>query len=413
MNIYLIFILVVFIGQYLLDLVVERLNVNNLSTVLPGEFVGYYDADKYKASQKYLKVNTNFGLVSSSISLAVTLGFMLVGGFNWLDNISRSFGQTEILTGLIFCGFLMLLSQIIGLPFSIYHTFVIEQKFGFNRTTLKTFILDILKGWLLTALIGAPILALVLWFFIKTGSMAWIYCWLAVTVVELFLLFIAPVVIMPLFNKFTPLADGGLKTAIEDYAKKEKFSLSGVFTMDGSKRSSKSNAFFTGFGKFRRIVLFDTLIERHTIDELVSVLAHEIGHYKKRHIFKMLIVSIFTSALMFFILSKFINNPGLFSAFKMENLSIYASLVFFGFIYAPLSFLISVWGNIESRKHEYEADSYAVQTYHKPQEFIKALKKLSVDNLSNLTPHKLKVFLEYSHPPVLERIKAIQKNINS
>jgi STE24 endopeptidase len=218
---------------------------------------------------------------------------------------------------------------------------------------------------------------------------------------------------MPLFNKYTPLEEGELKSAIENYAKEQKFALAGIFKMDASKRSTKSNAFFTGFGKFRRIALFDTLIQKHTTDELVSVLAHEIGHYKKRHFIKGIILSVITTGIMFFILSFFINNKGLFDAFKMQNLSIYASLVFFGFLYSPINLFISIFSNIISRKHEYEADSFAVETYKKPESFITALKKLTVDNLSNLTPHPLKVFLDYSHPPILKRIEQIRRIENT
>ena len=216
---------------------------------------------------------------------------------------------------------------------------------------------------------------------------------------------------MPLFNKFTPLEEGELKYAIQTYAQSQDFKLKGLFKMDGSRRSSKSNAFFTGFGKYRRIVLFDTLIKNHSVDELVSVLAHEMGHYKKKHILKMMTISILTNGLMFFILSFFINNSGMFAAFRMNNLSIYASLLFFSFLYTPINIILSLAGNVLSRKHEYEADDYAVSTYKKPEAFILALKKLSVDNLSNLTPHPLKVFISYSHPPVLDRIEALKKSL--
>jgi STE24 endopeptidase len=302
----------------------------------------------------------------------------------------------------------MLTSQILSIPFSIYSTFVIEEKYGFNRTSIKTFILDILKGWLLAIIIGGIVFSIILWFFAKTGNLAWAYCWVVVVLFQLVLTFIAPVVIMPLFNKFFPLKDGELKTAIENYAKSQNFKMKGVFTMDASKRSTKTNAFFTGFGKYRRIVLFDTLIEKHTVDELVSVLAHEMGHYKKKHIIKSLLISIITTGLMFFILSLFINNEGLFFAFKMEYTSIYASLFFFAFLYTPINMVISIFSKILSRKHEYEADLYAVTTYGKPDSMITALKKLTVDNLSNLTPHPLNVFLNYSHPPVLERIQSMR-----
>ena len=409
MNAYLLFILAILIGSYILDVVVEILNIRHLKTELPEEFAGYYDAEKYQTAQRYLKENTRFGLITETLFTPLTIAFILLGGFNYVDALARSFNLGPIPTGLVFTGILLFVSQLIHIPFSAYATFVIEEKYGFNRTTVKTFILDILKGWLLTALIGGIVFTVILWFFEKTGPWAWLYCWGAVTVIQLFLSFIAPVVIMPLFNKFIPLKESELKAAIEEYARAQAFKMKGVFTMDASKRSSKSNAFFTGFGRFRRIVLFDTLIEKQTVDELVSVLAHEMGHYRKKHILKSVLISIATTGLMFFIMSLFINNTGLFAAFRMEHTSIYASLLFFGFLYAPIEMVLSIAGTMLSRKHEYEADAYAATTYRKPEAMITALKKLSVDNLSNLTPHPLKVFLSYSHPPVLERIKAIRK----
>ncbi len=412
MNVYLAVILLIILFKYVLNFVVDVLNVKSADPALPKEFKGYYDKDKYEKSQNYLKDKTRFGLIEDTAGNILIVGFILLGGFNYIDRFARSFGQGPVVTGLIFAGVLMLMSQIIDIPFSAFNTFVIEEKYGFNKTTVKTFILDIIKGLILGAVIGGAAYAAVIWFFMKAGDLAWIYCWGALTLFELFLMFIAPVVIMPLFNKFIPLEDGELKQTLEDYARAQDFKMKGVFKMDGSRRSTKSNAFFTGFGRFRRIALFDTLIEKHTTDELVSVLAHEIGHYKKKHIIKTMIISIGTTGLMFYILSFFMNNEGLFAAFKMEHISVYASLVFFGFLYAPINMIFSILGSIISRKHEYEADRFAVETYKKPEAFIDALKKLSVDNLSNLTPHPLKVFLDYSHPPVLERIRAIRRSAN-
>ncbi|MDP8290404.1 MAG: M48 family metallopeptidase [Candidatus Susulua stagnicola] len=408
MNIYLIIILTIIIGNYILDLIIELFNLRSIKKELPEEFVGFYDANKYEKSQEYLKDNTKFKLIQGLFTVGVILFLILSGGFNFVDQLARSFNLNLIFTGLIFTGILFFFFQIIEIPFSIYHTFVIEEKYGFNRTKPKTFFLDLIKGWVLSIIIGGLLFSLVLWFFITSGELAWIFCWLGVSIFELFLIFIAPIVIMPLFNKFIPLEDGELKQTIETYAKSQNFKLKGLFKMDGSRRSSKSNAFFTGFGRYRRIVLFDTLIKNHSIKELVSILAHEMGHYKKKHILKTIIISILANGLMFFILSLFINNQGLFDAFRMDNLSIYASLLFFTFLYAPINIILSLAGNILSRKHEYEADNYAITTYKNPQAFILALKKLSVDNLSNLTPHPLKVFMAYSHPPVLERIKALR-----
>ena len=408
MNPYLVLILFIIIGDYILDVVADILNVRHLSTDLPREFEGFYDAEKYTKAQHYLMENTRLGIIVNSIMTPLTVFFILLGGFNVVDRFARGVTSHPILAGLIFAGTLLLASQVLSLPFSIYSTFVLEEKYGFNRTTPKTFVLDMVKGWLLTLTIGGSLFSLILWFFDKTGPLAWAYCWLAVVAVQLVLTFLAPVVILPLFNKFSPLDDGELKQAIEDYARSQGLKMKGIFTMDASRRSTKSNAFFIGFGTYRRIVLFDTLIKKHTVPELVSILAHETGHYRKKHILISIMLSIFTTGLMFYILSLFINNSGLFSAFKMETTSIYASLFFFGFLYSPLALATSLIGKILSRKHEYEADTYAALTYKKPEAMITALKKLTVDNLSNLTPHPLKVFLSYSHPPVLERIHALR-----
>ncbi len=406
---YFVFIISILIGTYLLDITVDILNVRHLATDLPKEFEGFYGEAKYKKSQEYLKENAMLGIISNSIMTPLTIIFVVFGGFNFIDQFARGFNFGTIATGLIFTGALMLISQVIQIPFSAYDTFVIEEKYGFNKTTAKIFVIDILKSWLLVAVLGGSILSLVLWFFEWVGQWAWLYCWIVTVLFQVFILFIAPVVIMPIFNKFTPLKEGELKEAIESYAGSQGFKMKGVYSMDGSKRSTKSNAFFTGFGRFRRIVLFDTLIERHSVEELVSVLAHEMGHYKKKHILKSIVIAILTTGLMFYILSFFINNRELFNAFKMHFTSIYASLVFFGFLYAPIEMIISIFVNKLSRRHEYEADAYALKTYNKPESMISALKKLSAENLSNLTPHPLKVFLGYSHPPVLDRIKALRR----
>lgn len=408
MNFYLVIILFVLIGSYVLDLILDTLNVRHAQPKLPGEFEGYYDPREYRKSQEYLKDNTRLGLISNSIMTPLTIAFMIFGGFNMVDRFARGFQLGTIPTGLIFTGVLLLAHHLLSIPFSAYDTFVIEEKYGFNKTTPKTFILDILKSWLLVVLIGGAVLSAVYWFFDKAGSMAWLFCWLSVSVFQIFLIFVAPVVIMPIFNKFVPLEEGPLKQAIEGYAQSQRFMMKGVFVMDGSKRSTKTNAFFTGFGRFRRIVLYDTLIEKHTLEELVSVLAHEMGHFKRKHVLKSIVISILTTGLMFYILSLFINNRELFSAFRMQETSIYASLLFFGFLYAPIGMVLSVFGHMLSRKHEYDADIYAAETYGKPGSMIEALKKLSVANLSNLTPHPLMVFFTYSHPPVLDRIRAIR-----
>ena len=405
---YLIIIIVFLLLSFTISSISDYLNAKNIKENLPDEFVGYYDEEKYKKSQNYLKDRTKFSFISSLTSLIISIVFILIGGFNYVDLFARSFGYGEIVTGLIFVAVLYLLLEIIGIPFSAYNIFVIEEKYGFNKTTIKTFISDIIKNLILTAVIGLPIFVVIVMFFVKYNSLAWIYASITVILFELLITFIAPVFIMPLFNKYIPLEDGELKNELEKYAKEQNFKMKGLYKMDGSKRSTKTNAFFTGFGKFRRIVLFDTLIAKHTTQELVSVLAHEMGHYKKGHIHKMMIMSFANTIIIFFLLSLFIGNEGLFAAFKMQNISVYAALIFFGFLYTPISMFLSVLQNIISRKHEYEADKYSVTTYKNPEAMIEALKKLSVDNLSNLTPHKMKVFMEYSHPTVLDRIKAIR-----
>lgn len=409
MNTYLIVILSILIIHYLLDLVADYLNIRHIKEELPEEFYDYFDNAKYRQSQNYLRETTKFGITVSTVNALVLITLILIGGFNFVDHFARSLRSGPIITGLIFAGTLAFAGILLNLPFSIYDTFVIEEKYGFNKTTPKTFILDMIKSLLLTALIGGAIFAGILWFFDKTGAWAWLYCWIAVTVFQIFMMFISPYVIMPLFNKFVPLEEGDLRTTVEKYAQSQNFTIKGVYKMDGSKRSTKTNAFFTGFGKSRRIVLFDTLIEKHTTQELLSIIAHEMGHYKKKHIPQAIFRSVVISGLMFYLMSLFIGNLKLFAAFKMSHLSIYASLFFFGFLFKPVGTLIAIMENIMSRKHEYEADAYAAATTGTHEPMITGLKKLSVDNMSNLTPHPFKVFLDYTHPPVLQRIATLRK----
>lgn len=409
MNIFSIIILVTLAVDFILNLVADLYNIRSLDKGLPEEFEDVYDRETYEQSQQYTQVNTRFGIVSSVFNLAVLLVFWFAGGFNWLDGLVRGWELGVIWTGLAYIGMLILFKTVLSLPFSIYSTFVIEERFGFNKTTVKTFILDMVKGLALGVVIGGPLLAGILAFFTFIENYAWLYAWGAVTVFTLFIQFIAPTWIMPLFNKFEPLEEGDLRRKIRDYADKVNFALEGIYVMDGSKRSSKSNAFFTGFGKNKRIALYDTLIENHTDEELVAVLAHEIGHYKKKHIIKNMVISVVQTGVMFFLLSVFLNSAGLYEAFYMEEQSVYAGLIFFGMLYAPIDMILSIFMQVISRKYEFEADEYASTTYQK-EPMVEALKKLSKDNLSNLTPHPFYVFLNYSHPPVLQRIRAIRDN---
>ena len=408
MNIYSIVIFTVLIAEFALNFWADYLNLRTLSSPLPQEFNGIYDTASYQKSQAYTRVRIIFGIIESAFNLIVTILFWLAGGFNFLDSLIRRLDFGMLITGLLYIGVLVLVRSILALPFSIYSTFVIEERFGFNKTTPATFTMDILKGLFLGILLGVPLLSGILAFFGYAGMFAWLYCWIAATVFILFVQFIAPTWIMPLFNKFTPLESGELRDSILAYAQSVQYSLRDVYVMDGSKRSSKSNAFFTGFGKNKRIALFDTLIKKHTVEELVAVLAHEIGHYKKKHITQGIVISIMHLGVMFYLLSIFIGQKELHEAFFMENISIYAGLLFFGLLYTPIEFVLGLGMNILSRRNEFAADRFAVETIGQPETFVNALKKLSLDNLSHLTPHPLYVALNYSHPSVLDRIKAIR-----
>ncbi len=409
MNIYAIVILAAIAVDFILDIVSNQLNLKALRKEVPEEFEDIYDEETYTKSQEYTWAGTRFGFVTGTFDAGLLLAFWFSGGFNMLDQWIRSWEFSELVTGILFIFILIVAKSVISLPFGIYSTFVIEERFGFNKTTAKTFVVDLLKGLMLSIIIGIPVLAGILAFFMYTGELAWLYAWSAITLFTLIMQYVAPTWIMPLFNTFTPLEDGELRTAIEEYTKKVNFPLQGLFVIDGSKRSSKSNAFFTGFGKNKRVALYDTLIENHTNDELVAVLAHEIGHYKKKHIIKGMILSVIQTGVMLFVLSIFLNDEGLFNAFYMDEMSVYAGLIFFSMLYAPINMVLSIYMQIFSRKHEYEADAYAAETTGKPGDMISTLKKLSKDNLSNLTPHPFYVFLNYSHPTVLERIKAIKR----
>jgi len=410
LNIYGIIILSTIIISFLLELLADILNLRNLGKQMPDEFKDIYDEDRYRKSQDYTITKTKFGFVTTIFELLVILTFWFYGGFNWLDELIRAEISSSIFRGLAYIGLLVFANSILSLPFGIYSTFVIEEKYGFNKTTPKTFVLDIFKSLGLSVIIGAPVLYLLLYILESGGTYMWLYGWAAVVLIGAIIQFIAPTWIMPLFNKFTALEDGELKQKIMDYAKSVNFPLKNVFVMDGSKRSSKSNAFFTGFGKNKRIALFDTLISKHTTNELVSILAHEIGHYKKKHILIGMLLGFIHTGMLFYLLSLFLNQKELYDAFYMNEMSVYTGLIFFGMLYSAIDLILSILFNILSRKNEFEADDYAVSTTSMKYDMINALKKLSKDNLSNLTPHPFYVFIHYSHPPVLVRIQNILNN---
>lgn len=408
MNQYLILILVLTTGGYLLDTLSDVLNLTRLNDPLPEEFKGVFETDQYKKALSYQKNRTHFNLLQETVSYLLTTAFILVGGFGIVDHWIKNFGWNETARGLGFFGVLLGLRMILSLPFMIYDTFILEEKYGFNRTTAGVFLGDLVKGLVLTLVLGTPIYLGIAWFFQNAGQYGWLVAWFAFTLFQILLMYLAPAIIMPLFNKFTPLPEGEVKKAIQLYAQNRKFQLSGIFTMDSSKRSTKSNAFFTGFGKFRRLVLFDSLLEKQTPEELVAIFAHEVGHYELKHILKSLLLSLLPTAVLFYCVALILDNEEVFSAFSMDGPSIYAGLVFVGLFFGPVSQLLSIFTQRLSRKHEYEADAFSVKTNGHPEHLISALKKLSVDNLSHLTPHPLKVLLEYTHPPILERIRALK-----
>lgn len=407
--------LVILAGDALLQWFVNRLNVKAIRPDLPGAFKNWYDDEKYRKSQQYLKTTTQFEQLQLMVITPLVIIFLVAGGFGWVDNLARGFDFGLMLTGLIFTGILMLFSMLLHLPFQIYDTFVIEEKFGFNRTTPGTFVADWFKSLALTILLGGLLLAGILWFFSEAGIWGWLIAWGAVTIFQFIMILLAPSLLLPIFNKFTPLEDGELKVAIESYAQKQNYQLSGIYSIDGSRRSSKANAYVTGLGHLKRIALFDTLIEKHTVPELVAVLAHEVGHAKLGHIRKMLATSILTTGVMFYLLSHFLHQPGIYHALQVAwpdgaSAPIYAGMIAFGLLMSPLNRLLSIYANHRSRRHEYEADAFAARTTGDAESMITALKKLTVENLSNLTPHPLMVWMEYSHPPVLERIQALAES---
>lgn len=401
-------VIVLLVGLCILDLVIDFLNLRSWSSTLPDEFKGYYNADRYALARRYMTDRTAFGMIRHVAILVFMVAFIVLGGFDFIDNIARGLRLGMIGTGLVFTGIFMMLFFLINLPFDAYDTFVIEQKYGFNLTTIRTFWLDIVKTLLLSGLIGAVLLSVILLLFENAGAKAWVYCWAAVALFQIIIMYVAPVLIIPLFNRLTPLENGKLRTEIEKLASSEDFQMRGIYTMDGSKRSTKANAALTGFGRFKRVLLYDTLIKQLDEDEIVGVLAHELGHYKHRHIIKFMALSLAFMAAGFYFFSLLANQPVLFKAFGASRVSWYASLVFFAILFMPLDRIVSVLPNWLSRKYEYAADCYAGKATGRPEALITALKKITSDSMANLNPHPVKVFFDYSHPPVLERIKALR-----
>ena len=401
-------IIAILILDFLFESYLDYLNSTKMSKKLPEEVKGIYDEKEYKKQQEYQRENRRFGFISGTFSFLLILAMFLFHGFAYVDKIAWNLTSSPILAAFIFFGILMFASDILNTPFSVYHTFVIEEKYGFNKTTPATFVLDKIKGWFLSALIGGGLLALIIFIYQKTQNMFWIYAWIVITVFSIFMTLFYSEIIVPLFNKQSPLEKGELRDSIEAFADKVRFRLENIFIIDGSKRSTKANAYFTGFGKKKRIVLYDTLTKEMKNDEIVSVLAHEIGHYKKKHVIQGLIISIINTGLVLFIFSLFIDSQNLSKAMGVEEPNFHIGLIAFGILYSPISFILGIFMNKLSRKNEYQADAFAA-IHHKPKKLESALKKLSVKNLSNLTPHPAYVFFNYSHPPLLKRLAHLKK----
>ncbi len=402
-------ILAILILGFILENWLEYLNMKSAENTPPDELKDVYDPERYQKSQEYKRVNTKFSFLTRSFNFLLILAMLFLGGFALVNHIAYSLASAYIIVALLFFGILMFASDILSIPFDLYDTFVIEEKFGFNKTTPGTFIKDKLKGWLIGIILGGGILAIIIWFYQLTGLNFWIWAWILVSFFTVFMSMFYSNLIVPLFNKQTPLPEGELRTEIEEFSSKTGFKLDNIYVIDSSKRSTKSNAYFTGLGSKKRIVLYDTLIDHLKTSEIVAVLAHEIGHYKKKHTLKSMLLSLLQTGLMLFLFSLFLNNPQLSKALGVEEPNFHVSIIAFGILYSPLSMLISYLFNIFSRKNEFEADHFAAKNYGAPS-LISALKRLSSENLSNLTPHPLYVKFHYSHPTLLSRIEAM-KNI--
>lgn len=393
--------------DFLFENYLDFLNTKRMGSKLPEELKGIYDEEKYAKQQSYQLANHRFGMVSGTFSFLVVLAMFVFFGFAYVDSLAWEFTSSGILAALLFFGIIVFASDIVNIPFSVYDTFVMEEKFGFNKTTPKTFVLDQLKDWVVGGIIGGGLLAFIIFIYQKTQGMFWIYAWIVVSVFSIFMTMFYSNIIVPLFNKQAPLEAGELRNAIQEFAQKVEFKLDNIFVINGSKRSTKANAYFTGLGAKKRIVLYDTLIEEADTEEIVAVLAHEIGHYKKKHVTQGLIISLLQTGIILFIFSLLIDNPHLSKALGVDKPNFHIGLVAFGILYSPVSFVLGIFMNMLSRKNEYEADAFAAQNF-KPEALASALKKLSQKNLSNLTPHPLYVFFNYSHPPLLERLKHLK-----
>ncbi len=403
-------IIAIISGQFIFEQWLDYLNHKHVSATIPHELEGIYDEEQYTKQQEYKKANYSFGVLSDVLSFLVMLAMLFFGGFalihKWVVVISGS----AVVQSLLFFAIIGLGSSIISLPFSIYGTFVIEERFGFNKTTPKTFILDLLKSMLLSVVIGGPLMALVIWLYTIAGAYFWLYAWMVISGFTIFMTMFYTSVILPLFNKQTPLEEGELREAIEAFSDEAGFKLDNVFVMDGSRRSTKANAFFSGLGSSKRIVLYDTLIKDLNTEEIVAVLAHEIGHYQLKHTLWGTVIGVVQMGIILFVFGLVVNNPLLSQALGVADPNFHIGLLVFGILYSPVSFVTGMFMTILSRKNEYAADAFA-NGFGLGKALISGLKTISSNALSNLTPHSLYVFFHYSHPPLLQRIRAINRSI--
>jgi len=400
-------IISILIISFIIDKILETLNEKYFDKKIPQELSDIYDQKEYEKSQAYKKESAKFSKITSFITTLITLFFIVVDGFKFLDIYARTFSNNPILIALIFFGIIILGSTLLSIPVSYYNTFVIEEKFGFNKSSKKIFWMDKIKGFFISIILGGGILSLIIWFYQLTETNFWIYSWALIAAFSLFLNMFYAKLIVPLFNKQSALEDGELKSAIEMYAQKVGFTINNIFIIDGSKRSTKANAYFSGFGSQKRITLYDTLINDLETDEIVAVLAHEVGHYKRKHIIFNLISSVLLTGLTLYILSLLINSPSLSEALGVAKPSFHIGLIAFGILYSPVSEFTGLFMNYMSRKFEYQADNFAKETFE-GKALVTSLKKLSKNSLSNLTPHPAFVFAYYSHPTLLNRIKNLE-----
>jgi STE24 endopeptidase len=406
-NIIFFLILIIPVTGFIVERYLDYLNSLMWSDTLPEKLKGICDGEEYRKTQLYQKDNKRLSFWSSIFNLVVILVMIIAGGFAIVDNLARTFSTNSVVISLVFFGIIGFMSDIINIPFGCYDTFVIEKKYGFNNMTVRTFITDHIKSWFIALLIGVPVLGLITWFYYKTGKNFWLYAWGLITLFSVFINFFYSELIVPLFNKQIPLPEGSLRSMIEAFSQKNGFILKNIYIIDGSKRSTKANAYFSGFGTKKRIVLYDTLLKEFSEEEIVAVLAHEIGHYKKKHVLLNLFFSVFVTGIMLFLLSVVVTSPLLSQALGSQKASFHLGLIVFGILYSPMSLLIGLLTNWVSRKNEFAADRFVREKF-KPEILAAALKKLSVKNLSNMMPHPAYVFFHYSHPPLLRRLEKLE-----